>query len=111
MIVEILAVLAFAAGAAYDIEQTEIGLKKGVAVEGNTFLVGSKPTVLRLLLRDSLYLSIMVLLGLFVHPALLVGPAIAGGLKHLVGGLKWRNLNNGGKYVRQTTWWRKFLGF
>lgn len=111
MFLELLAVGIYGAGAGYDAEQTEIGLRKGLALERNTFLVGSKPTAIRLFLRDILYLIIMLLVGFYVHPALMVGAAIAGGFKHLVGGLRWHTLNTGGTLKPLETAWRKFLGF
>lgn len=37
----------------FDVRMTEIGIKKGVAVEANTFLVGQKPSARALYLRDT----------------------------------------------------------
>ena len=37
---------------AYDVAKTEQGLKKGVAAEAFTFLVGTKPSAIALYLRD-----------------------------------------------------------
>lgn len=55
MVLALLAAVAFAIGCdIYDVVLTEKGIKAGVAVEGNTFLVGSKPSALALYLRDSL---------------------------------------------------------
>lgn len=107
----IFALAIYSAGAAYDIEQTLLGLKKGIAEEGNTFLVGSHPSETALVLRDTGVLSVMLILGFLVHPMLLVSSATAAGLLHVRSALKWRKLIAGGTLAVQNSWWRKFLGF
>lgn len=102
---------AYWAGATYDTIMTETGLEKGIAVERNTFLVGSHPSWRALFKRDMLMSIPMVVAGILVHPALYIAPAFAGGLIHLRGGLKWRTLMNGGTLNPQDSVWRKFLGF
>lgn len=111
MLLEIAATLVYAGGAAYDEEQTEIGIKKGTFVEGNKFLVGSKPSLFRLTLRNILFFVPMLLMGVFLHPAFLVGPAIAGGIKHYMTGRRAATYNAGRKPRPLETAWRKFLGF
>lgn len=54
LIAFLIALLLLAASTVYDVTATEKGLKAGVAIEGNTFLVGQHPTAVRLYLRDSL---------------------------------------------------------
>ena len=83
----------------YDVIMTEKGLKAGVAVEGNTWLVGSKPSATALYLRDSLVNLLatapsLVSLVLGSTPAaygFLICPAISG-IKHVLGGLAWNKL-------------------
>jgi len=93
---------AFALGCqAYDTYMTEKGLKAGVAIEGNSWLVGPKPSALALSLRDvpiTLLTAIPALVafhfdntGLFY--ASLAGP-IAVGIKHILGGRSWAALLN-----------------
>jgi hypothetical protein len=84
----------------YDVSETEKGLKAGVAVEGNTFLVSSdKPTAGQLYRRD------LFVIGLSATPSVvayafhkteffyagLVGP-VAVGIKHIQGGNQWKSL-------------------
>jgi hypothetical protein len=96
------AALAFAIGCdIYDVTETVKGIAKGVAVEANTFWLGTdKPTAKQLYLRDGLVIAlatlpaVLLLVLLYGSPAFyiaLVGPAIAGA-KHLQGGLQWRKL-------------------
>lgn len=88
----------------YDVAQTEQGIKKGVAVEGSTWLVGQKPSAVALYLRDSLVLLFATapsLVALAIHSTplfygALLGP-VALGVKHIQGGLAWRYMLKGGK--------------
>src|ERR1700686_4680425 len=81
---------------AYDVAKTEQGLKKGVAVEAFTFLVGSKPSAIALYLRDNLLLAAVAAPAIafaLLHNLPLAYGACAGplayGLKHIQGGRKW----------------------
>ena len=92
----------------YDVRMTEKGIKAGVAIEGNTFLLGTdKPTALAEYLRDTVELLIAVgpaivflalrkpeLKPLFYGA--LAGPVALGG-KHILGGLAWKKLLEGQK--------------
>jgi hypothetical protein len=83
----------------YDVTETEKGLKAGVAVEGNTWLVGSKPKAGALYGRDLLVIgftaSPSVLAYVFRKPefffAGLGGPIVIG-CKHIHGGNQWKAL-------------------
>lgn len=82
----------------YDVTMTQKGLKAGVAIEGNTWLVGEKPSAKALYLRDSLLMLFCItpsLLLSFVNPpaafGTLSGP-IAYGVKHILGGRAWVKL-------------------
>lgn len=118
MFLALVAALGFAIAAdIYDVVLTEKGIKAGVAVEGNTFLVGQKPSAVALYLRDSLVTGIAttpcILALVYGNKPLfygfLVAPVVAG-VKHIRGGRAWRNLLNGGKPVPPaTTAWGKFL--
>jgi hypothetical protein len=88
------------AGDLYDVAMTEKGIKAGVAVEGNDWLVGQKPSALALYLRDSLVLAFCVaptaLLATVFHNlplayGALISPVIYGYV-HLQGGLAWKKL-------------------
>lgn len=107
----IFSIAIYAFGSAYDIEQTLLGLSKGLAEEANTFLVGSHPSEKALVLRDAVVLFLMLMLGFFVHPVLLISSATVGGLVHLRGALRWHVLLKGGKLTELNSAWRKFLGF
>jgi hypothetical protein len=83
----------------YDVTLTEQGLKKGVAQEGYTWLVGSKPSTRALYLRDALVTAMVaaVPLVLFLKGSTPVayGTLSAFGvlvIKHIQGGLKWKAL-------------------
>lgn len=87
-------------GDVYDVTYTTIGLKKGLAVEGNTWLIGNKPSEKALYLRDGLVLAFCMLptiLGATVFHNVpvayggLVSPVIYG-VKHYMGGLAWKKL-------------------
>ena len=89
---------------AYDVVKTEQGLKKGVAVEAFTFLVGPKPSAVALYLRDQILLAgcaaPAIILALMHNTPLAYGACVgllAYGLKHIQGGLKWAFLIKGGK--------------
>jgi hypothetical protein len=89
----------------YDVTETEKGLKAGVAVEGNTFLIGTdKPTAVKLYLRDGVVIvaaSVPAAVCLGLHApsffyAALAGPVVAGA-KHILGGRAWVKLLAGQK--------------
>jgi hypothetical protein len=93
------ALAAALAGNAYDIYTTEKGLKAGVAVEGNDWLVGPKPSALALALRDGLIDSPFIALPLVSHIlgndplayGSLAGLAVIA-IKHVMGGRAWAKL-------------------
>lgn len=94
-----LALIIAVAGDVYDVIMTEKGLKAGVAVEGNDFLVDSKPSALALYLRDSVILAFClvptVLSAAFGNMPVAYGSLIAPvvyGIQHILGGLQWRAL-------------------
>ncbi len=95
---------------------TEKGLKSGVAVEANTWLVGSKPGAVALYLRDSLETVLAttpcilacVLNNTTLFWGFLIAPLLAG-VKHINGGRNWAVLLAGGKLAVATTWWEKLL--
>src|SRR5271157_6061830 len=87
-------------GDLYDVTMTEKGIKSGVAVEANDWLVGQKPSALALYLRDSLVLALCVtptaLCATVFHNlplayGALVSPVVYG-VVHLFGGLAWKKL-------------------
>jgi hypothetical protein len=85
--------------AVYDARQTEKGLKAGVAVEGNTWLVGQHPSFRALESRDILYTSFLVtpsVLSYVFHntPFFFGGLAapVTYGIKHIQGGKQWQTL-------------------
>ena len=108
------------AGDVYDVIMTEKGLKAGVAVEGDTWLISSdKPSALALYLRDSIVLAFCVaptaLCATVFHNiplayGALISPVVYG-VKHVQGGLQWRTLLNGGKLPTVQTAWQKFLNW
>ena len=84
----------------YDISQTEKGLKAGVAIEGNTFLLGTnKPTAGQLWKIDAVFTAITItpsVLAYIFHKkewfyAGLACP-FAYGLRHIQGGKQWATL-------------------
>jgi hypothetical protein len=87
------------AGQIYDMILTERGLKAGVAIEANDWLVGKHPTAKALYLRDVTILTISTLPSVL---ALVFGSAplalgfsvvpIVFGVKHILGGLAWARL-------------------
>lgn len=93
-----LAALAVAiAGDVYGITLTSRGLKAGVALEGNTFLIGSKPSARALYLRDALVLGLCLVPTVVFHSNVPVAygalaAPVAYGAKHFLGGLAWRKL-------------------
>lgn len=110
------------AGDIYDVILTEKGLKAGVAAEGNQWLssiVGTKPSAVGLYFRDSIVLALCVaptaLCATVFHNLPLAYGALAGpvayGAKHVLGGLQWRTLLNGGKLPTVQTAWQKFLNW
>lgn len=114
-------VLLFAlAGAAYDIALTHVGIVKGVAVEGNSWitkLFGVKPSLLQLCLYEIGKMALAVAPALGWDNLALVGGSIgillAVGGKHIMGGLKWRLLLQGKPLPTKSslTAFQKFLGW
>jgi len=100
----------------YDVTLTEKGIKAGVAVEGNTFLVSSKPSAVALYLRDSLVTGIaatpcVLACILYSQPlfwGFLIAPVLSG-VKHILGGRQWATLLAGGTVTPPSTWWEKLL--
>jgi hypothetical protein len=98
--------VAFAFGAdVFDVSETVKGIKAGLAVEANTFWVGTdKPSATQLYLRDGAVIALasalsVVALALHTLPlfyAGLSGPVIAGAL-HINGGRAWAKLLAGAK--------------
>jgi hypothetical protein len=92
------------AGDIYDVELTERGIRKGIAVEGFTWLVGQKPSAEALYFRDSLIICLATapaIAALATGHAPLFWGALAGPVvmaaKHIQGGLAWRYMLKGGK--------------
>lgn len=86
-------------GDAYDISLTEKGLAKGLAYEGNTWLVGAKPTAKALILRDGLVLALCLAAPLIAFAVCELPVAIGSlaapvvfGIKHYLGGRAWKKL-------------------
>jgi len=103
----------------YDATMTEKGLRAGVGIEANAWLLGAKPKALRLYLKDLLFLSLVtapsVIAAAFGMPELfygfLIGPVFLG-LKHVQGGRQWRwmLLNPTKKLPEPGSVWQQFLG-
>lgn len=122
MFFELLAVAASVgvAGDVYDVTMTEKGLKAGIAVEANDWLVGSKPSAVSLYLRDGLVFAMCVIPAVVFAAVAhnvplgygaLVAPVVFG-VKHILGGLQWRKLLKGGKLsTMPQSAWQKFLDF
>jgi hypothetical protein len=83
----------------YDVSETEKGLKAGVATEESAWLVGSKPSAVRLYARD------MLVLGITASPSVIAyawrrteyfyggfGAPVILAVKHIYGGNAWRRL-------------------
>lgn len=86
-------------GDVYDVTETIAGIKKGVAVEGFTWLVGQKCTsAAKYYLRDGIILAPLVALPLLlahVNVPVAYGSLaglVAAGAKHLQGALEWKKL-------------------
>lgn len=83
----------------FDNVMTQRGLKAGVAVEGNTWLVGQHPSATALYLRDGLLLAAVsapaIMAALFHNTPLAVGfcagPVVLGA-QHIKGALAWKKL-------------------
>lgn len=83
----------------YDTRETQIGLRHGVAVEGNTWLIGSHPSFRAGLARDQIMIGVSLIaptLGWVKRWPLLFGgslnePYIVG-IKHIRAGNAWRKL-------------------
>lgn len=88
----------------YDTRETEKGLKAGVAIEGNTFWVGSHPSARALYARDLFQLGVVVTPALVAYAlrskpfyyAGLALPAVLAG-KHIQAGRQWQALLDGQK--------------
>ena len=87
------------AGDIYDVTMTSRGLKKGLALESNEWLIGTKPSTKALYLRDGLVLSFciapaVIALALGNVPVAigaLISPVLYG-VKHYLGGRAWKKL-------------------
>lgn len=126
IVLVVLFVLAVVAAAA-DASETEIGIKAGVAVEGNSAIDWiwrtQKPTFGETFAYDLVRLGIFAGLGVageLVHGKLTFGipfaiaALIALGLKHYQGARQWAWLiKNPGKTIaeQETTAWQKLVGF
>jgi len=98
LIALLIAFLAAVAAEIFDVTMTEKGLKAGVALERNTWLVGSKPSAKALYLRDLLIIVPFLALGLvavhFKHPIVygFIAPLAVRAVQHIKGGLEWKKL-------------------
>jgi hypothetical protein len=87
----------------YDVIMTEKGLKKGLALEAFTWLVGPKPSALKLYLRDSLVTGLVAAVSLIIFLTgvqaaafgMLSGLVVLA-IKHIHGGRQWAKLLAGG---------------
>lgn len=116
-----LAAVAFTtfAASAFDALETVTGLRKGVAVEGNSiinWLGGSdKPPAWAIWTFNTARIVLAAALGLVPNPAFTgaaFGALITFTIGHIQAGRKWAYLNAGGKIdpTKAYTWWQKFLG-
>jgi hypothetical protein len=103
---------------AFDIYMTAAGLKKHLAKDVNTFLIGATPSTRALCLRDggedAIILSGAVVGWLTGNPlayGLYFSVALVFAAKHFIGGWKWRTLLHGGCLTPPSSAWGKFLGF
>lgn len=105
---------------AFDVLLTNRGIKAGVGVEGNSWIVrlfGDKPKLFDVALYEAVRcLMIAALLFAWDNPALFgacIGTCIAAGGKHIQGALKWRLLLSGKPLPVKSslTAWEKFLGW
>lgn len=112
----ILAVLFCVACDIYDVRLTVKGLKAGVAVEGNTFLIGPRPSALALYLRDTLLLAFASGPAILFHflgndplyYGACIGPVVYG-IRHIKGGRAWADLLAGKPFDRSPkSIWQKF---
>ncbi len=85
----------------YDAHETVIGLRHGVAVEGNTFLVGAHPSFGPLVARDQINVFAALFfpsLGWIKRWPMLLGATsdapYVEGMVHIKGGNSWRRLLN-----------------
>lgn len=110
------------AAGAFDAYETIIGLKKGVALEGNSvinFIAGASktrvPGAWAVILFNVVRTIAFMALG-FIHNPAIIGGAFgalgASAASHIQAGIKWRFLNNGGQIDRSKsyTWWQQLLG-
>jgi hypothetical protein len=96
-----LALAVAVAGEVYDVTLSTRGIKAGVAVEGNDWLVGINPSARALYLRDSILGVVfaivpavcVALAGTAAAYPILAGPVLFG-LKHYSGGRKWAKMLN-----------------
>jgi hypothetical protein len=83
----------------YDATMTEKGLAAHVAIEGNSWLVGTTPKAWQLYARDIPIIFVAAapsFVGYFTHQSVLyymglVGPIVVG-IKHIIGGREWAAL-------------------
>jgi hypothetical protein len=122
MFLAIAAAAAFAfgiAGDVYDIDQTLKVVDRGLALETNTWLVGSKPSHKALYLRDSAILAIVaapfvvaVVGGATAVAAGLLAAPVVLGVKHIHGGLVNKGVLAGGAVPNpnagpaRSAWWK-----
>lgn len=100
----------------FDQLETVKGIAKGVAVEGDTWLVGTKPSFLALFARDTLVLVFCTapsVIGQLIHNpgiayGLLIMPVIYG-IKHILGGLSWIGAITPPNPNENYSAWQKFL--
>ena len=104
----------------YDVTLTAQGLKKDIAQESFTWLIGPKPSALALYLRDALITGVvaMVPLTLFLLGSVPVAYGTLAGLvvlavKHVQGYRQWKWMfaHPGQLLPVQHSIWAKFLGF
>lgn len=91
-------------GAVYDAKWSERGIRSGIAVEGNTFLLGTdKPTFWQLERRDLTFyvpiLSVAPVVAKLTHHRPWFFGSLSGfaalGVSHIQGGSQWKKLING----------------
>lgn len=123
LIIFLLALVFLVVCASFDIINTHRGLIRGLAVEGNSWIVaifGNKPSLLALYVFDVVIWVLMAVPGVlglhFENYALLgasIGAFLAFGGHHIQGGLKWGLLLQGKPLptTNSMTAWQKFVGW
>lgn len=108
-----------AACSTYDNIMTQKGLRAGVGIEANSWLVGTKPTAAKLYIRDAVLFGLLFLpsmWGLAIGVSALFYPFLFPPfllcLKHIQGGRQWRwmLLNPTKKLPQEETISQKFFG-